>query len=187
MKLSALVALVPCIALAGECVIQSKTAAHTQNIIQERSAVTRIVTPDTGGHRKCIVSYRARVNDQWLTAHGEQVFAGDQSQQQACDLALRRADTEVAARPKSQTLIATESVVVCSDQSQHQALRHTQIGTIGAAGQFRIHPEKPRDFVYNGARCRWFVDTEFVAADIARVQGIICHLKDPHWVVVDKF
>lgn len=187
MKLFVLAMLLPTVALAGECVMQSKVASQSRAVVQERSAVTRIVTPELGGQRRCIVSYRARVNDQWLTAHGEHTFTDSQSEQQACQIALHRADSEVITRPAHQALVATDSVVVCSDRPQHQALKHTQVGTVGAAGQFRIHPERPRDFVYNGARCRWFVDTEFAGQDITRVQGVICHLKDQNWVVVDKF
>jgi hypothetical protein len=186
MKKLVIALMLPAAVAAGECVLQSKTATNGRAQILERSALTQTVTPEINGKKRCIVSFRARIGNQWLTAHGDQSFDLAQSEKSACNIALTRAEAEVQSRG-GQTSVSTESVVVCSDRPEHQTIRKTTVGTVGLVSQFRPHPDRNREFWHNGARCRWFLDTEFHAQDIAVVQGIICQMQDAKWIVVDKF
>ena len=185
MKKLVIALMLPAAVAAGECVLQSKTATNGRAQILERSALTQTVTPEINGKKRCIVSFRARIGAQWLTAHGDQSFDLSQSEKTACNIALTRAEAEVQSRG-GQMSVATESVVVCSDRPEHQTIRKTTVGTVGLVSQFRPHPDRNREFWHNGARCRWFLDTEWAQTDVVTREGIICRLETDQWVVVDK-
>lgn len=186
MKLLSMLLTVPALALAGECVITSKTASQSQAHIAERDAYMQTIVPAMNDRRRCVVSFRAKIANQWFTAHGDQEFDHSQSARLACDMAKVKAESQVRSQTGNAS-VATESVVVCSDQPQHQTLRQTNIGTIGHVSQFRPNPDRPLEFKHNDSRCRWFLDREFKNAALVQVQGIVCHVNDQNWIVVDKF
>lgn len=186
MKFWTILIAAPTLALAGECVITSKTASQSQAQIVERDAFVQNIVPAMNDRQRCMVSFRARIGNQWFTAHGDQEFAYNEPARLACDLARIKAEAQVKNRV-GQTSVATDSVVVCSDQPRHQTLRISQIGTIGNISQFRPNPDRPREFSHNNARCRWFLDNEFKVSAVVQVQGIVCHVNDQNWIVVDKF
>ena len=74
MKKLVIALMLPAAVAAGECVLQSKTATNGRAQILEKSAITQTVTPEINGKKRCIVSFRARIGNQWLTAHGDQSF-----------------------------------------------------------------------------------------------------------------
>ena len=178
--------LIPAVTLAGECVLQSRTATQNRGVITERTDVRHVITPDINGMRRCLVSFRARINNEWHTAHGEYEWTGNRPNQEACTVAYHRAEAEVQRRV-TPTALASDSVLVCSDRPEHQPIRVTQIGTVGRLSQFRPHPDRPNEFYHNGTQCRWFLDTEFRQNDVNTFQGVICHVQNQNWVVVDKF
>lgn len=186
MKLTWILSLIPAVAMAGECVMQSRTASHSQAQILERDAVVQTIAPAVNGHQQCVVSFRARIGNQWLTAHGVQRFDTTQSPAAACHMAMMRAEAEVKTRT-APSLVATDSLLVCSDQPRHQNIAVAQIGTVGTISQFRPNPDRPNEFSHNGTKCRWFVDNEFRAHMVHQIQGIVCHVRDQNWIVVDKF
>lgn len=181
-----LLLLLPMSVLAGECVLHSKTATQNRGVITERADVRHMVTPAINGYQRCIVSFRARINNEWHTAHGDYDWTGNRPIQEACTIAYQRAEAEVQRRV-SPTAISNDSVMVCSDRPEHQTLRQTQIGTVGRLSQFRPNPDRPNEFYHNGTQCRWFLDTEFRGQDVNTFQGVICHVQNQNWVVVDKF
>jgi hypothetical protein len=83
--------------------------------------------------------------------------------------------------------LASDSVLVCSDRPEHQVIRATQVGTVGRLSQFRPNPDRPSEFYHNGTQCRWFLDTEFRQNIVNTFQGVICHVQNQNWIVVDKF
>jgi hypothetical protein len=178
--------LIPLMVSANECVLHSTTASNTSVQIIERADTKQIVTPDIDGKKRCIVSFRARIGAEWYTAHGEQSWTGNRPTQEMCTMAYRTAESMVV-RQATKTNVVSDSVMTCSDRSEHLLLRRTQIGTVGLRSQFRPHPDRPREFHHNGTQCRWFLDTEFREGDVQTFQGIICHLSDSKWTVVDKF
>lgn len=187
MKLVAALMFVPSLALAGQCVFYNKTGTLSRlPEIQERAEIRHFVTPEINGVRKCVVSFRARIGHEWYTAHGDSVFVGNQNSQQVCATAYQRAEQNVR-NTVSPDQISSESVMVCSDRSDHELVRRTHVGTMARLSQFRPHPDRPREFHHNGTQCRWFLDTEFRHTDVATFQGVICHVQNQMWVVVDKF
>lgn len=185
MKRALILLLLPASVLA-ECVLQDRTVSRSQVTIAERSQIQSTVVPSPTGQRKCMVNFRARIGTEWHTAFGEYEWPGDRPREEACAVALSRADAEVRERVgRSQT--ASERVLICSDNPDLTTLRQTNPGTVGRLAQFRPHPDRPRLFWHNGAHCRYFLDSTYTGSDIRTWQGIICQLQGDSWVVVDKF
>ena len=169
-----------------QCVLQDKTVTQGSVQILERSGLRNEVVPLPTGYKRCQVTFRARIGVDWHTAFGEYDWPGDRPREEACAVAAKRAEDSVRERV-GRTQVISEKVMICRDQSDLNTLRSTNPGTVAELSQFRPHPDRNREFWHNGARCRWFLDTEFQAQDIAVVQGIICQMQDAKWIVVDKF
>lgn len=174
------------LAHADQCVMQEKTVSRSQVTIVERGNIRRDVVPNINGGKKCIVDLRVRIGLEWYTAFGEQNWDGSTSIEQACAMALTKAEESAKARVAS-TQVISEKTLVCKDRPELNTLRNTNIGNFGDAGQFRMHPNYPNRFIHNGAQCRWFLEPEFIGKDIRSFQGIVCELQNGKWVVVDKF
>lgn len=171
---------------ADNCVMQERITTQHQVIVQERSSVRREIVPQPGAQRKCMVDFRVRIGNTWHTAFGEHVWDGNQGANEACAVAVARAEDAVKQRV-GRGVSVTERVLICSDRPDLQELRSTVIGTVGRNQQFRPHPEYTGRFWYRGAQCRWFVEPAFTGRDIHNFQGIICEINPDQWVVVDKF
>ena len=185
MKLAALILLLP-LSVAAECVLQDRTVSRTDSKIAERSTIARTVIPAPGNNQRCIVNFRARVGTQWYMASGEYDWPGDRPANEACAVAVARADESVL-RQAVPSHIQSEKVLVCSDRPNQQLVTNSVPGTVAQLHQFRTHPDYPRNFWHNGTQCRWFLESAYRNADIYTYQGVICQLKDSNWVVVDKF
>lgn len=182
---AALIVVSPMI-MAEQCVLQERTVTQHQAQIEERTTVRRDVVPMPGGGRKCIVDFRVRIGAQWHTAFGEYQWDGNRGSHEGCAIAVERAENAVRDRV-GRGASATERVLVCRDRPELQELRESRVGTVGNAGQFRIHPQHQMRFWHNGAQCRWFVEPQFTGRDIRNYQGIICEIGRDQWVVIDKF
>ena len=180
------VSLVSAIAQADQCVLQEKTVSRAAVVIAERSDVRAEVVPGLGGGRKCMVNFRARIGADWHTAFGEYEWPGDRPRDEACAVALKRAEDSVRERV-GRSQVVSEKALICNDNPDLKTLRQTNPGTVGELAQFRPHPDRPREFWYNGAPCRFFIDSAYVRNDIKTFEGIICRLQDSKYVVVDKF
>jgi hypothetical protein len=178
--------LLPSLALSQQCVLQAKNVSGSSVTIQERSNVQAEVVPAVSGGRKCMVNFRARIGAEWHTAFGEFEWAGDRPRDEACAVALRRAEDSVRERV-GRTQIISEKVMICRDQADLLTLRSSNPGTVAELSQFRPHPEYPKRFWHNGAQCRMFLDSAWTGRDIRTYQGVICQVQDSKWVVVDKF
>lgn len=178
--------LIPLSVYAEQCVLQQKTVTQTTAVIQERTNIKAEVVPAFGGSSKCLVSFRARIDNTWHTAFGEYEWPGDRSREQACAVALRKADESLKERV-NQSRVLSENTLVCREDPSLNTLRETNPGTIGSRSQFRPHPDRPKEFWHNGARCRYFLESNYTGRDIKTFEGIICLIIDDQWVVVDKF
>lgn len=185
-KIVTVAVLVPTLALAQQCVLQANNVTRSSVVIEERAAVRADVVPSVNGGRKCLVNFRARIGAQWHTAFGEFEWAGDRPREEACAVALRRAEDSVRERV-SATQVVSEKVLICRDNPDLETLRQTNPGTVGQLSQFRPHPDRPREFWHNGAPCRFFLDSAYVRNDIRTFEGVICKIHNDQWVVVDKF
>lgn len=180
-------ALIPITAQAADnCVLQDRTVSRSAVQIQERSPIRRDVVPYFDNQKRCVVDFRVRIGPNWHTAFGEHTWPGDRPADEACAIAVARAEDSVRERVgKSQTL--SEKILVCKDEPKLATLRSAQIGTVGDLGQFRPHPEMTGRFYHNGTQCKWFIDSAFTGRDVRTFQGIICQVQSDQWVVVDKF
>lgn len=188
MKIVVALLLVPALTWANsdQCVLQKRTVTQGQVQIEERSGLRREVVTLPTGQQRCQVTFRARIGAEWHTAFGEYDWAGDRPQQEACGVAAKRAEDSVRERV-GQTRVATDSVVVCRDQTDLVTLQEARVGTTARLHQFRPHPDHPKEFWHQGTQCRWFLDSQFRNGDIYTYQGIICRVQNNNWVVVDKF
>ncbi len=184
-KLLLLIAL-PVVVSAQQCVLQDRTVTRGAVVIQERSEMRAEVVPAFNGGRKCMASFRVRIGGEWHSAFDEYEWPGDRPREEACAVAVKRAEDSVRERV-SRTQVVTEKTLICSDNPDHQTLRSMNPGTIGKLSQFRPHPDLPREFWHNGAPCRFFLDSTYTGSDVRTWQGVICRLQDSNWVVVDKF
>jgi len=138
------------------------------------------------GAKQCVVSFRARVGNAWYSAYGEYEWPGDRPREEACAIAMDRADSQVRERT-APSHVTSEKILVCSDRPDMDTLRQTNPGTVGKLAQFRPHPDRPNRFWHNGAQCRYFLDSQYTGSDIRTWEGVICQLPGDEWVVVDKF
>lgn len=173
-------------AWADACRMQERTVTQYRVIIQERSAISRDVVSMPGGGRKCMVNFRVRIGNSWHTAHGEHIWDGNQSSNEACAQAVIRAEDSVRERVGRGSSL-TERVLICDDRPDLQELRESVVGTTGRNHQFRPHPDYAQRFWHRGAECRWFVEPTLTDRGLYNFQGIICELGRDQWVVVDKF
>jgi hypothetical protein len=185
MKLGILTLWIVAVSAHADCVLQDKTVSQSSAVISERTQLSATVVPDPIG-KKCLVTFRARVGATWYTANGEYAWPGDTPRDRACAVAVKRAEDSVQDQVASSRVIS-EKILVCKDDPTLDTIRRTNPGTVGELSQFRPHPDYPREFWYNGTRCRWFLDTGFTGKTVRTWQGIICEIHDSKWAVVDKF
>jgi hypothetical protein len=150
MKRLLALALIPATVLAGECVLQERTVTRATVTIAERSRITPEVVPTVNNGKRCMVTFRVRIGSEWHSAFGEHEWAGDRPREEACAVAVSRAEDEVRERV-GRRITASEKTMVCSDRPDLDALRSTNPGTIAELHQFRPHPDHPREFWHNGA------------------------------------
>lgn len=187
MKKLLIACLIPSAVIANDqCVLQDRTVSRATVVIAERDNVRTEVVPGFGGGRKCMVNFRARIGANWHTAFGEYEWPGDRPREEACAVAVKRAEDSVRERV-GRSQIISEKTLICNDNPDLRTLRQVNPGTIGELSQFRPHPDYTREFWHNGAPCRFFLDSTYVGSDIRTFQGVICKVHDSKWVVVDKF
>lgn len=170
----------------AECVLQDRTVSASTARIEERSGIKQNVVRLPSGESRCLVNFQARIGTNWYMAAGHYDWPGDRPAGEACAVAAARAEDFAlnSAAPKN---VRSEKVMICNDQPDNQILREAKIGTQGELHQFRPHPSYPDRFWYKGAQCRWFLDSGWNGRDIQTMQGVICHLSNQKWAVVDKF
>ena len=186
MKRLLILALVPATVIASDCFLADRTVTQSTVTIAERSRITPEVVPSPNGGRRCMVTFRVRIGSEWHPTHGQYDWPGDRPREEACAVAVSRAEDSVRERV-GRTQTVSEKTLVCSDRPDLDALRSTNPGTIAELHQFRPHPDFPREFWHNGAPCRYFLDSAYVRQDVRTFQGVICRVHDSKWVVVDKW
>ena len=187
MRLKLFIALaLPLSVLAQECVMQEKMVNKTDVIVSETSDIKRTVVPWAGNQKKCIVNFRARIEDNWYAAVGEYVWDGEMPVADACGAAVKKAKKDLTYQVKPATII-TEDVLVCNDDKSQNAVAKANVGSMVNISQLRPHPTYPNRFYHNGAECKLFLDSVWTGKDIHLYQGVACKVEPTKWVVVDKF
>lgn len=174
-EIAALLCMLPIVA-AAECTLRSTTVAQSV-AVAERGRVESVVVRGTNGEQKCVVSFRARVDNEWHIAHGEA---------QDCEMAIRNAERDLL-RTLGPTQFRSEDIMICNDSSNLQQLTDIRLGTVGNIEQFRPHPEFPGSFRHMNTECRWIMNVVFDAR-LRNYEGIVCRTTAGNqWTVVDLF
>ena len=174
------------IAMAQQCVMQEKIVNKNDTVIKEIGEIRRDVIPWLKNEKKCIVNFKALIDDTWYLAHGEYIWDGERPSQEACGAAISQAKKDLTAKVKPSTIIS-EEVLVCNDDKQLETIKVAKVGSIVDIAQLRAHPNYTNKFYHNGAECRWFLDSSWNGKSIQQYQGVACKLEPTKWVVVDKF
>jgi len=168
----------------AECIMQEKSVNTFNGSVDAIDNIKRDIVP-SGNELKCTVRFRAKVNNEWHTAVGEHSYT--YGSQQGCGVAMQKAEQDLLSR-LANNHIQSQQIMVCHDDDSQMNLHQTDIGTVGNLSQYRLHPNYPESFGYNGTECRWFLDSEFVEKDILTYEGIICKIGNSNqWSVIDKF
>ena len=108
--------LVPLVAWSADnCVLQDRTVSRNAVQIEERSPIRRDVVPYFNEQKKCVVDFRVRIGPAWHTAFGEYIWPGDRPAEQACAIAVARAEDSVRQRV-GQSQTTSEKILVCKDE-----------------------------------------------------------------------
>jgi hypothetical protein len=170
----------------ADCILKSKSVSKDTAVIIERSAIKRTVVPDPSNGKKCVVDFSVRIGQNWYRAFGEYVWDGDRPSGEACAAAVALAEKDVLAQTGNRSVMG-EDILICTDDPDHNKLPNTNPGTIARLDQYRLHPDYPNDFYYNGTRCRFFLEPLYQNRNVVNYTGVICQLYDDKWAVVDKF
>lgn len=179
--------LIPSLALGAEnCIMQDKIINRSNVIIEEMSAIKRDVIPWNNNQKKCVVTFRARIGQDWHQGYGEYIWDGELPVNDACGAATTAGKKELTNRVRPSNIIS-EEVLICNDNSDQTALKKTKIGSVVDISQLNPHTNYPKRFYHNGTECKWFLEPSWTGKDVIQFQGIACQLEPTKWVVVDKF
>ena len=178
-------ALVSATTAQAECYIRSAMTAQAKLKITRITDVHTLVVPVSDTQNKCLVNFRAQINNEWITVDGENIGARKMSEDLLCKGAMDQGRTQVLNRANSRD-VTVENNMVCTDQPIPQ-IRRVQVGDMVKESEVQPHRNYPNPFVYRNATCRWFNEPEVTVGDLLNRQGIICRMHDDEWQVVDKW
>lgn len=170
----------------NNCVLQEKTVKQSNARITEVSDIRRDIVPFGSTQKQCIVNFKGLIDNNWYAAHGEYVWDGELPAGDACAIAVEKAKKDLTNSVKPSTIVS-EEVLVCRDDTDNSKFAITKVGSFVDITQLSVHTKYPKRFYYNGAECRWFVESNWTGKDIRQYQGVACRLEPNKWVVVDKF
>lgn len=170
----------------SECYMRSAVTNQTTMSITAVADVESLVVPISATQNKCIATFRAQVNGDWITAEGERVGLKTISEQDLCAGAVDSGRIQMLSRANGGNM-AIEQNMVCNDQLEIK-VRTVKRGEMVRESEVRPHPNFPRPFTYRTAQCRWFIEPEVhPGRDLLQRQGIICQVNGNEWQVIDKW
>lgn len=172
---------------AAECYMRSATVNQLGKSITRIADVKQSVVPVNNSQFKCNVTFRAEIDHVWHTGEGQSIGANGDSIDQICSQALTSGRSYLLTKVAGNRT-TVEQEMVCRDDPLPE-VRTVRIGDIVQLSELAPHPQKPDFFEYRGAKCRWFVESDFdpVRRDVFQHQGVVCLLRKGEWQVVDKF
>jgi len=181
-----LIALLPLTA-GAECYMRSATVNQLNKSITRIVDVKRSVVPVNRDQFKCNVAFRAEIDHVWHTGEGQSIGATNDSIDQICSQAMDSGRSYLLSKVAG-SRANYEQEMVCRDDPLPE-VKTVRIGDIVQISELAPHPEKPNFFDYRGAKCRWFVESDFdpIRRDVFQHQGVVCLLRKGEWQVVDKF
>lgn len=175
------------LAAQAECYIRSATVRDMQTKVTRIVDIKRYVTPVDDSKFKCTVAFRAEINHVWQNGEGQSIGSNGDSIDAVCSQALDSGRAYLLEKVSNGRMLS-EQEMICTDRPDPK-IKSVKIGDIVEISELAPHPQKPNFFTYQGAQCRWFVESDFdpVRRDIFQWQGIVCRVRQGEWQVIDKF
>ena len=182
--------LIIALAMAGtaqaNCYVRSAVTNQTTMSITAVADIDPFVVPISPTQNKCIVTFRAQVNGEWITVEGEKTGPKSKSEKELCASAIDSGRIQILSRANGGNM-AIEQNMVCNEQPEIK-VRSVKRGEMVRESEVRPHPHFPKTFVYRTAQWRWFIEPEVhPGRDLLQRQGIICQVNGNEWQVVDKW
>lgn len=171
--------------VAAQCYVRQTMTAQQQSRISRITDVQNLAVPVSATHHKCIVTFRAQIDGEWVTGEGEHTAPRTVAEADVCRSAMDSGRLQILNRATAKNL-TVETNMVCDERPEIQ-VRNVRIGDTIRESEVRPHPNFSRPFRYLGAQCRWFVEPVYRNQDLGQYQGIICQSHGPQWRVVDKW
>lgn len=171
--------------VAAQCYVRQAMTAKQQSKITRIADVQNLAVPVSATHHKCIVTFRAQIDNEWVTGEGEHTAPRSVSEKELCQAALDSGRVQVLSHADSRD-ITVETSMVCDERPEIQ-VRNVSIGETVRDSEVRVHPNFPKPFRYLGTQCRWFIEPTYRNQDLGQYQGIICQNHGSQWRVVDKW
>lgn len=169
----------------ADCYVRSAMTNQSRASISAIADVEPIVVPISDTQNKCLVSFRAQVNNNWITAEGSSVGLKSLSEDELCRNAIDSSKIQILSRVDGGN-VNVETNMVCDDRPEIR-VRNVKIGEVVRESEVRPHPNFPKPFRYRTAQCRWFIEPEPRNSDLLQRQGIICQSFGNEWRVIDKW
>lgn len=169
----------------AQCYVRQAMTAQQKTAITRITDIQNLAVPVSPTHHKCIVTFRAQINGEWVTGEGERTAPRSVPEDELCRGALDSGRLQILNRAAAQDL-TVETSMVCDERPEIR-VRNVRIGDTVRESEVRPHPNFPKPFRYLGAQCRWFIEPVYRNNDMGQFQGIICHNNGADWRVVDKW
>ena len=165
----------------AECYFRSAISVSGKKAIQRVDDVREKKFP-YNGLRKCVVTMRAQIDNQWQDVEGEGVA---DNYTEACRQAKEFVNLQTL-RP-TDGVIDTESSMVCSDEPKTTYKTKIKVGDWLKESEVPVFHSFPKPFKHVGSRCKWFPYKETHLGKVVGFAGIMCELRPGEWQVVDLF
>lgn len=169
----------------AQCYVRQAMTSQQQAKIVRITDVQTLAVPVSATHHKCIVTFRAQVDDRWVTGEGEHTAPRTVTEKELCAGALDSGRVQILSRAESRD-ITVETSMVCDERPEIR-VRNVRPGETVRDSEVRVHPNFPKPFRYLGTQCRWFIEPTVRNQDFGQYQGIICQTNGSEWRVVDKW
>lgn len=171
--------------VSAQCYVRQAMTKQQQAKITRITDVQNLAVPISATHHKCITTFRAQIDNEWVTGEGEYVAVRSVPESEVCQRALDSGRVQMLSRIASKQ-VTVETNMVCDERPEIQ-VRNVKIGEMIRESEVRPHPNFPKPFRYLGSQCRWFIEPVFRNHDMGQHQGIICQSHGTQWRVVDKW
>jgi hypothetical protein len=169
----------------AQCYVRQAMTTQQQTSITRITDVQNLAVPISPTHHKCIVTFRAQINGEWVSGEGEHTAPRSVLEGELCRSALDSGRLQILTQTSTKNL-SVETNMVCDERPEIQ-VRDVRIGDTVRESEVRVHPNFPKPFGYNGTQCRWFMEPIYRKQDLGQYQGIICLSHGTQWRVVDKW
>ena len=169
----------------ADCYVRSAMTGQTRANITNITDVQPLVVPINATQNKCFVTYRAQVNNNWITVEGTGIGPKTIGDEELCRGAMDQGRAQILSRANGSNM-SVETNMVCDDRPEIR-VKNVNVGELVRESEVRPHPNFPRPFKYRTAQCRWFIEPEARNTDLFQRQGIICQAAGNEWRVIDKW